>query len=288
MRALLLTLSLVTASSPLQAQLRPRSDSLPRELVTALMGGSMGGPAIDIQAGLADSALPADLFKDALLLGFGDFRGTVMTVAYFPYAPQPTIDSIRARLVAAGWMAAPDAPNAERGFTGSYGPNPIAVCHRESVVVPTVRVRNLSRTLAVISRQISSAAVEMTCGPRNTEEVPVRSMRSGAANTPLPSLPPPPGMDAHMQGSSGMADGNRAVEMNTSLMGDVPLVDMVAHYERLFTAASWRKVEQVMSKSIALMTFEITTVTGERWHCAFSVNVPVQGAADLRLSVRRL
>src|SRR5688572_27600024 len=125
------------------------------------MGGSMGGPAIDIQAGLADSALPADLFKDALLLGYGDFRGTVMTVAYFPYAPQPTIDSIRARLVAAGWMAAPDAPNAERGFTSSYGPNPMAaVCNRESVVVPTVRVRNLSRTLAVISRQVSSAAVE--------------------------------------------------------------------------------------------------------------------------------
>ena len=95
-------------------------------------------------------------------------------------------------------------------------------------------------------------------------------------------------MDAHLQGSSGMADGNRAVEMNTSLMGDVPLPDMVAHYERLFTAASWRKVEQVMSKSIAVMTFVITTATGERWHCAFSVNIPVQGAADVRLSLRRL
>jgi hypothetical protein len=71
-------------------------------------------------------------------------------------------------------------------------------------------------------------------------------------------------------------------------MGDVPLPEMVAHYERLFIAASWRKVEQVMSKSIAVMTFEITTATGERWHCAFSVNTPMQGAADLRLSVRRL
>ena len=115
--ALLIALLLLITAAPSHAQRGPRSDSLPRELVTALMGGSMGGPAIDVQAGLADSALPADLFRDALVLGYGDFRGTVMTVAYFPYAPQPTIDSIRARLVTAGWVAAPDAPNAERGFT---------------------------------------------------------------------------------------------------------------------------------------------------------------------------
>jgi len=248
----------------------------------------MGGPAIDVQAGLADSALPAALFKDALLLGYGDFRGMVMTVAYFPFLPQATIDTIRARLVAAGWTPAPEAPNAERGFTGSYGPNPIAVCNRESVVVPNVRVRNLSRTLAVISRQVSSAAVEMTCGPRNATEVPVRGMRSGAANTPLPSLPPPAGMYSRGGGSTGVAEGGRAMEMSSSLEGDIPLADLLAHYERLFTAASWRKVEQLMSQSIALMTFEITTATDERWHCAFSVNIPAQGAADVRLSLRRL
>ena len=104
-RLAVLPLGLLALSGSVDAQGRPRSDSLPRELVTALLGGSIGGPAIDVQPGLADSVLPAAMFRDAQILGYGDFRSTVMTVAYFPYAPQPTVDTIRARLIAAGFKA---------------------------------------------------------------------------------------------------------------------------------------------------------------------------------------
>ena len=43
----LITLGLLTIGGQSGAQVRPRSDSLPRDLVTALLGGSMGAPAID-------------------------------------------------------------------------------------------------------------------------------------------------------------------------------------------------------------------------------------------------
>jgi hypothetical protein len=58
MRAVLVAAAIAVGAMPVSAQQRPRSDSLPRELVTALLGGSMGAPAIDIVAGFADTLLP--------------------------------------------------------------------------------------------------------------------------------------------------------------------------------------------------------------------------------------
>lgn len=279
-------LLLLASAAPTFAQPGSRSDSLPRELVTALLGGSIGGSAIDVRVGVGDSALPVALFRDAQLLGFGDFRGSVMTVAYFPYAPQPTIDTIRARLLTAGWTAAPDPQTTERGFVSGYGGNPQALCSQESVVVPTVRIRSLHQTLVVISRQVSRGAVVSMCGGAGSP-FSARGMRSGAENTPLPALHPPAGMQSRGGGSSGVADGGRSMDMSSSLFGALPLTDILANYARQFTAASWRKTEELVSTSIALAVFEITTATGERWRCAFSVSTPEEGVADVRLSLRK-
>ena len=278
------TLGLLALTRVSDAQVRPRSDSLPRELVTALLGGSIGGPAIDVQAGLADSLLPRDLFRDAHILGYGDFRGTVMTVAYFPYAPQPTVDTIRARLVAKGWKA--PARDTVRGFVNSYGNlYSQAVCGSGSVVMPTVRIRSLNRTLAVISRQVNAGYAAELCSDSIRSMGRMRAYNP-SANTPLPALEPPPGMESHGGGSTGVAGYDRAMEMSTSLMGSATLGDMIAHYTRAFTESRWRKLEEVQSKTLAIMTFE-TNANGERWHCAFSINVPSPNAADVRLSLRR-
>jgi len=269
-----------------RAQTRPRSDSLPRDLVTALLGGSMGAPAIDVVAGFADTLLPPNVFRDAQVLGYGDLRSSVMTVAYFPYAPQATVDTIRARLIAAGWKA--PTQDTARGFVNSYG-NMYSqgVCSSTSVVYPTVRVRNLSRTLAVISRQHSPEFVAMLCGDSSGLRLREARFTNPAAGTPLPALAPPPGMESRGGGTSGSPSRDRAMEMSASLEGSLPLTDIAAHYARLFTDAGWRKVEELKSASIAIMTFEIAA-KGERWHCAFSVSVPGPDAADVRLSLRRL
>ncbi len=286
MRAVLVAAAIAVGAMPVSAQQRPRSDSLPRELVAALLGGSMGAPAIDIVAGFADTLLPAGLFRDAQVLGYGDLRSTVMTVAYFPYAPQATVDTIRARLIAAGWKA--PVQDTARGFVASYGNMySQAVCSDRSVLYPTVRIRNLNRTLAVISRQYSPEFVAELCGDSLRSRLRERRFSNLAADTPLPALAPPPGMESRGGGSTGSATRDRAMEMSASLSGALPLADITAHYARLFTQAGWRKIEELKSASIAIMTFDITS-NGERWHCAFSVNVPAPDAADVRLSLRRL
>lgn len=268
---------------PLRAQQRPPSDSLPRELVTALLGGSLGGARVDVRAGLADDSLPAALFRDALLLGFADYRTSTTTVAYFPYAPQATIDTIKARLVAAGWKAAPQTEDTQRGFVSAFGGSrPQAICRDRVAVVPTVMVRSINRTLAVISRQFSQGA-EFLCGGDRIR----MSRMDAAADSPLPSLVPPPGMQSRGAGSSGVASSDRSMTMSTTLNGVLPIRDILAHYSGLFTTGGWRKVDEAAVGSIAVSTFEITA-KGARWHCAFVVSAPTDDSVDVHLTLRML
>ena len=268
---------------PAGAQQRPRSDSLPRELVMALLGGSLGSRQVDVHAGLADDSLPADLFRDAMLLGFADYRVTRTTVAYFPYAPQATIDTIKSRLVAAGWTAAQEEPDTVRGFVTAYGGSrPQAICRGRSAIVPTVSVRTLNRTLAVISRQ-STPGVDYLCG-----RGPSRRTGMGfnpAADSPLPTLTPPAGMRSGGAGSSGSPDRDNAMTMSTELVGSVPFRDIVAHYANLFVQSGWKKVDEQLGNSVGVVAFEITA-KGEVWHCALVVSTPSADAADVHLTLR--
>jgi hypothetical protein len=283
MRRTLIAWSMVLLALPAGAQQRPRSDSLPRELVTALLGGSLGSRQVDVQAGLADDSLPADLFRDALVLGFANYRIASTTVAYFPYDPKMTIDTIKTRLAAAGWKVAPEDPDTIRGFVPAFGgTRPLAICRDRQVVVPTVIVRSLNRTLAVISRQGSQGS-DYLCGGRS--QLIERIGRRSTDDTPLPSLTVPPGMEMHGAGSSGVASQDRAMSMSTSLTGTMPLKQIVAHYSDLFVKAGWTKVEEQFASSIGVTTFEITS-KGVPWHCAFIVSIPTTGAADVQLMLR--
>jgi hypothetical protein len=280
--ALLTTVMFAMAAAPVAAQDRSRSDSLPRELVVALLGGSLGGRQVDIRPGLADDSLPAALFRDALLLGFADYRVTTTTVAYFPYAPQATIDTIKARLVAAGWTAAPVDTTPERGFVTAYGGTmPQAICRGRAIVVPTVAVRTLNRTLAIISRQGSDGASFLCDGESRR-----MSRMTSRADTPLPALTPPAGMTSRGGGGSGMASQERAMTMTTSLSGSVPLASIQAHYSDLFTKAGWRKVEERTANTVGVVTFEIVS-GGESWHCALVTSIPSIDAADVFLTLRK-
>jgi hypothetical protein len=273
----------LAVAEPLRAQQRPTSDSLPRELVIALLGGSLGGSRVDVRAGLADDSLPAELFRDALVLGFADYRTATTTVAWFPYAPQATIDTIKTRLVAAGWKAAPQTEDTQRGFVTAFGgTRPQAICRDRVAVVPTVMVRSINRTLAVISRQFSQGA-EFLCGGD-----PMRiARRDAAADSPLPALVPPPGMQSRGGGSSGMAGGDRSMTMSTTLNGVLPVRDILAHYAGLFTTEGWRKVDEAATGSVAIATFEITA-KGARWHCAFVISAPTDDSVDVHLTLRML
>lgn len=280
-RSVLLAMCCGLAAAPLCAQQRPASDSLPRELVLALLGGSLR--EVDVRAGLADDSLPAGLFRDAQVLGLADYRTSSTTVAWFPFAPQATIDTIKARLVAAGWRAAPQPAETQRGFVEmSGGSRPQAICRDRVAIVPTVMVRSINRTLAVISRQ-SSQGAEFLCGG----DAMRMSRRDAAADSPLPSLVPPPGMQSRGGSSSGVAGGDRSMTMSTTLYGPLPARDILAHYAGLFTTEGWRKVDEAAAGSLAVAAFEIMA-KGARWHCAFVVSAPTSDSVDVHLTLRML
>jgi hypothetical protein len=284
-RTLFSVLGFVVATAPAAAQQRPRSDSLPRELVIALLGGSLGSRQVDVHAGMADDSLPPDLFRDALILGYADYRVTRTTVAYFPYDPKLTIDTIKTRLTAAGWTVAPEDADTARGFVTAFsGTRPLAICRDRQVLVPTVIVRSINRTLAVISRQGSQGAgADFLCG-RSPDLDRIRRMR-GAEDTPLPPLTPPPGMESRGGGATGVASQDRAMSMSTSLNGTLPLKQILDHYSDRFIQAGWKKIEEQAASSIGVMTFEITS-KGSAWHCAFIVSIPAADAADVQLLLR--
>lgn len=278
---------LVAVTSTAPAQARPRSDSLPRELVTALLGGVMGNRTVEIHAGLADDSLPATLFRDALVLGYSNIGVSQMTVAYFPYTPLATLDTVRTRLTTLGWKSPPVPDTQERGFVSGGGARSSmdALCRGSMVVFPAVSQRTINRTLAVISRQYSREAAEAYCGDRSAQ---MARMRSPAQNSPLPALPPPPGMHSGGAGTSGSPDTDRTMRMETSLEGDLPVSDITTHYTRLFTSAGWRRTDGAMLSSMSATTFEITDSESVRWHCGLIISVPRRGATDVTLFLRRI
>ena len=283
MRRTLVVLTLLLAAARADAQQRPRSDSLPRELVVALLGGSLGMRQVDIQVGMADDSLPADLFRDALILGFADYRVSRTTVAYFPFSPQVTLDTIRARLLAAGWKGSQAQQDTVRGFVPNFGASmPDFICREGSVVHPSVTVRTLNRTLAVISNQRASGQYS----PCNREQRSPYERMHPAANTPLPTLPAPPGMQGRMMGMGGSADNDQGLSMETGLSGSASVAAMLSHYSSLFSAAGWQQVDEIVSRTIAVAAFEITS-KGIKWHCSLVVNTPTTDEAYVRLALRR-
>jgi hypothetical protein len=278
--AVLLGFALVAA--PMDAQQRPRSDSLPRELVVALLGGSLGNRRVDVQAGFADDSLPAELFRDALILGVADYGFSRTTVAYFPYAPQASEDTIRARLASAGWTAPQQRADTIRGFVSSYsGSFPQVICKEGSVIIPTTTIRTINRTLATINRQRRE-------GSSLCDRDPMRMMSrmNPVQDTPLPPLPAPAGMQSRGSGTGGAPDQEGGMTMQASLMGAASAPAILAHYERAFTASGWRKVEEASSKSIGAATFEITA-RGASWYCALVVSTPASDETQVQLILRK-
>lgn len=286
MRGRWLLVLLLAVLSPVagSAQPVPRSDSLPRELVMALLGGSLGRRGMEVEVGMADSLLPADLFRDALVLGHSRSPGMSVTVAYFPYPPQPSLDTLKARLVARGWTIPPRAEATGRGFaTGMAGMFADLVCGPGSTVVPSTNIRTLDRTLVVIANQHTRGATDPRCDPTRS------SARGGnwdpLANSPVPALTPPPGTRG--SGSSMSGTGERGLVMSTSLESSLTTGEVHAHYLRLFAAAGWRELDAARTAGISVTSLSATDANGGTWYATLVTSAPnASEVVDVHLTVR--
>lgn len=286
MRKVLSIMLALSVAAPWAVAQRPaRADSLPRELVLALMGGGMG-PEVrpEVIPDLADGGLPAALFAGARVLGHAAYPRSRTTVAVFPYESQAAADTVRARLLRAGWKAPPGPSTEERGFVGSYGSMLRNVlCGDGAVILPTVTPRDAASSLAVVSRQETGREDDPRCGADASIR---RATWNQAADTPLPALRAPAGMRSRGGGSSGTVD--RGLELTTDLEGPVPLPEIHRHYARQFLDAGWHVVEEVLGARVGLTVFEITDGAGARWHCVLSSSAPSGAAvADVAVTLRR-
>lgn len=256
------------------------SDSLPRELVSALLGMRMGGAeAADIRVDLPGDGLPDGLLAGARVLGSAVLGPTTTTVAYMPGTPAAVFDTIRSRLEAAEWQSAP-RPRDERGFVTASPLDPSnRFCRGSEVLTPTISVRRLDRSLLILTHQRAPGL--MMCA-----ETPVRSARDMLADTPLPALLPPAGTRSTGGGASG---GNDGWQIRTYLTGSIPLVDLLRHYERLLVAANWTKLEEMTSRGLVVAAFSYGSGTGEQWYCAFLASrSPNATDTSLTLQLRRM
>jgi hypothetical protein len=280
-RAFALVLAVSVISAEAGAQRGRQSDSLPRDLVNAILGGSAGARSVDVHAGRVDESIPAALFTDASILGIGTFTFMTMTVAYFPYPPQATLDTIHARLLAAGWLAPRTEVTPTRGFIGATGaPDQQAYCHERDMLVPAVSVRNLSRTLAVFTRQWVEGGVPYGCVGRAAQRA------SPLDDTPIPGLQPPPATSVTL---GGVTTGTDTWVGRATISGRLTVAEAMKHYAGQFVAGGWEGSGEVIGEGVAAASFLFTSPDGQRWHCAFMASMPSRpGTINLVLQLSRI
>lgn len=262
----LLLLAVLSPSGAL-AQGATRSDSLSRDLVAALLGGTSGARGIELLSGMHDERLPVAVFRQSEVLEAGIFHAMAMTVAYFPWPPQETLDSLQARLTLAGWLPPNHQRQPTRGFVGpETTPDRQAYCRDTDVVVPTASVRTLERTLVVLTRQWEASSVAYSCSDRRVPRL------SPLDDTPLPALRAPAGGTMEI---GSVTPGEDTWHASATLSGRLTMGDVMAHYTGVFVAAGWTLLEDVRGTELSAVAFRYRSPDGQQWqanlmgHAAF-------------------
>lgn len=255
-----------------------RRDSIPRELVEALMGRG----ARIIVGGTTD-VFPQTLFRNATVLGSRVSAGNTTTIVSFPW-PQPVArDSLRTRLLAAGWSAATlPTPPQSGGFVGSSQPfgNPDVFC-RESEQL----------SFGTVAAEPSRIVMALSSIPSQGRAACDRSSITGHAfgldeENPIPQLTPPPGTRVLGMGSGG-GGGDWYAEARVVDRG--PIAPILAHYVEQMVAARWTAEEQTVLSGVGITTFSRRNERGRNLHAVLTVIGPEgRRFIDLRLSVRSL
>ena len=260
-----------------------RSDSVPRELVQALLPNSDGLRVGEPAGGLSRELLPAN----GIVLGSVEYSGTSTTLVVLMQPEHEAIAAHEARAKAAGWAPPPPPPAVlmddrhTRGFvtTGTSGRmmasmGPLGVggtrtttsaplCKGDAMVNATTAPWSGGRTLL---RLMTTRAGEYSpCRPREEAMVDARLMRNVTVyDSIVPALQAPP--RAHVQwaggGSSGGEWETRAI-IETSLTS----AELLAHYAAEMAREGWTPLaEGAATPSVALQAWRKTSAKGQLWH----------------------
>lgn len=242
-----------------RAGVRASVDSVPRDLVVALLGS--GVRPVSLRVGAPAEGLPDGLFRDGRVLGSANVGNTATTVVVMPLSVRVVLDTIDARLAAAGWTPPRPPPGLRgaRGFVpaqttlGGYGPG--QACRNGEHISSLIRAQSPNETLVVLSRQRNLSpygpCADSVAAPRNPME-----------DVPVPLLSGPADAELQSQGTSG---GSDSWESRARLLGGAPSPRMLEHFAAQLQRQGWTVTDSATSRDLATQIFRHVGSDGKQW-----------------------
>ena len=231
----LLCLTIMLAAVPPAHHVAAQSESVPRELVDAMLrysGGSLGAGS-QLLVGSVPDGLPKrfTVRPDARTVGSITTSGTTTVVIATSALADTVMADVTRQLRAAGWKAAP-LPPAQRGFQESEASIPHTFCAGDTVV-----------TVRAFGRLTGGTSLIATHAPGNPRACDPPTVTPTRPPPELPTLRNPGGTD--QTGSCYSREptvvsmgGGTSTSLRTSLAPD----SILAHYARQLRAGGWTQL----------------------------------------------
>ena len=285
-----ITVSLAPAVIAAQSPTKPvdSPESIPRELVLALLnlGPGMGGA--EIRVGKAPDDIPPDLVPPGfeVLGSTTQFENSVIVLAA-PQQPDSAVSRYEAQLLAGGWTK-PAVPQSRpmRGFVSAdvgqvAFDRPDVACKGEAFVTYTGTYRRNGGSLVKVTYNRGNRY--SMCRTRQD----VATYRSPYDEAPVPLLRAPIGSITN-DGNGMSASGNNAFTLSTRLATRLKPGEVVAHYDKQMREQGWTSVGDGSVEFLAAHTYRKNDDQGRTWTgMLFSVTLPDSSQQDVTLKLTR-
>jgi len=285
--AVMLSLTPATIAAQLPTRAVDSQESIPRELVLALLnlGPGMGGA--DVRVGKAPDDIPPELLPPGLeILGSTtQFENSVIVLAA-SQQPDSAVSRYEAHLLAAGWTK-PPVPQSRpmRGFVSAdvgqvAFDRPDVACRGDAFVTYTSSYRRNGGSLVKVTynrgNQYSMCKVRQE----------VTTYRSPYDEAPVPLLRAPLGSISNDGG--GMSASGNAFSLSTRLSTRLKPGEVVAHYDKQMREQGWTSIGDGSIEFMAAHTYRKTDDQGRPWTgMLFSVTLPDSSQQDVTLKLTR-
>jgi hypothetical protein len=267
---------------------RPAEDSIPRELVVALLNLQPGpGGGNDIRVGKAPDDVPPELLPPGLqVLGSVNQFETAIIVVIAPQPPDTAIGTLEARLVSLGWTNPPTPRMPQpRGFVaadfgvGSFD-RPEVLCRGEEFVTLSGTYRRSGGSVIKIS--YNRGQRYSACKARQDAAM----YRSPYDEAPVPTLRAPFG--SMMKDGNGMSSSGSTVTTSTRLSTRLKPAEIVAHYDKQMRDQGWTAGTEGNVPFLAARTYVKNDDKARSWTAVLtSLTLPDATEQDVTLRLSR-
>jgi hypothetical protein len=242
------------------------TDSVPRDLVLALLGAGRRSAALRV--GAPADGLPPEIVAGWVPMGSVSFGPTSTSVFRAPYSSRVAVDTVVARFQAAGWTRPPDRGSTPRGFlsSGMMGfAAPEAFCNGN----------RQHSTYSAWSRVPGEAQVFIHLnagGGPCTIPAGMSRFVSMLDSLPVPLLQPHP--DVFVEGTGSGSSGNDGWRTEATASGSLAVGEVTRHYAEELEAQGWTAAEPAGDgTSLAIQGFR-RTYNGKSWWATLTVVRP--------------